>query len=99
MVLRKKEVVSCKAPDAVAGKNNWREHLPGCCEMVNRYTTVDTLPREIIYKVRDDLVLSTVLLYERIRLSGLDTGGSRGRHPASWVLLILPGGCTSLRRS
>ena len=55
---------------------------------------VNTLPREIIYKVRDDLVLSTVLLYERIRLSDLDTGGSRGRHIVSfpkWKIAIIGG--------
>ena len=28
-------VLYSKAPDAVAGKNNWRERLSGCCEMVN----------------------------------------------------------------
>ena len=42
------------------------------------------MPRDIIYKVRDDLTLSTGLLYAHICLSGLDMGGSHGRHLASF---------------
>ena len=45
--------------------------------------SVDTLPREIIYKMRNDLILSTCS-YKRIRLSGLGMSGHRERNLASF---------------